>query len=1038
MAVLVTYNGNGRALSFGSEKGSVTYSYSSLSSLYLITEDYGLIFDIELSSNDYGSITELHTSTENYNYIQEPNPAFGTIRSIVSSTLTRFSLLSVGGMQFALQGGSYESFGSPFIGYGLTKQIGGLAESSSPSTYVGRGSLFGFSGAAERVSFSYNESSVALLTNESYGFISSTHDASEDYGLITDSPITIDFENYGSISILDSPFGDIKLTGDAARTTRFRLRYFGSGTLFAFTGAAEATTSAPKIASGLFRISGAATESITPTTEIGSGTLFSFITKEERRTYSYNSSSVTFAINLDYGFISAAPQSLEDYGDLLSTPVLYDDYSTLSTTIRKPYGFLSFSGAATNLQFTLLYAGRGGLFALTGAAESISFVPQTTGLFKFVSGTTESFGVGLYTGSGSLFTFIKKEESRVFRYIGSTETTITGSLVERNTEAYNGSGRLFTYTGSANVVGYNPPTTGLFKFLATGATDRFVGSYVSSGVIPINLDPGSAVYDPNEKIRVASALESTTIKPLIPPSGFRVQGEVGRIFFQYGEVGQGRFTIAGEAIVKTNPIHFGSGFVNVRGSSPEAAVPAPHIGSGSLFGFIGGAEATVPAPEIGSGLFKFFGNATDIKETNVEVGSGILGRINVESNIIIRFVYPTTGQLSLDGTADQSKLNSYDGSGEFSTLGSADIYFANKFFSNGDSIRIRTTDTPQSSTKTFNGSGALFGFVSAVESIGANPPVKTTAFRVTGSAIVANTEVFSGSGTVSGRQATAIGGKILDLTPATIAEYADEVISDYASLPVIAIRSTILDINPKLRIVGAFESSSASPPSKDRAIKIGGFLEKQVYSPIYVGSGSLFSFDSLEESASFVPAGTTVLFEFNGNVSEKSSNTVIGSGGLFGFDSGTNSVLVDYSSTSETTKDKFPQKTLIKIGGSLAEAFVPATHIGSGTLSTFTGASESRVFSTVQNVLFEFTGSSDSAIRSNYLGSGRIFAFTGDSRSYLYNYDLTQKAFTIFGSTFESFGKSNYFGQCEAQFIGKSTDEKVNYDPPKPIILYVI
>ena len=240
MAVLVTYTGTGTALSLGGERSFVSYSYSSLSSLYLITEDYGLISDSYLLSDDYGSISEYALESEDYKFIstQETNPAFGSIKNIISNSIIKFTLLSVGGIQFALQGGSYESFGSPFIGYGLAKQIGGLAESASPTTYIGQGSLFGFSGAAEKVSFSYNESSVALFTSENYGFISSAETDSEDYGLISDFSTISDFGDYGSITVpyQDSPFGILSFVGNAARTTRFKLGYIGSGALFAFAG----------------------------------------------------------------------------------------------------------------------------------------------------------------------------------------------------------------------------------------------------------------------------------------------------------------------------------------------------------------------------------------------------------------------------------------------------------------------------------------------------------------------------------------------------------------------------------------------------------------------------------------------------------------------------------------------------------------------------------------------------------------------------------------------------------------------------------
>jgi len=106
--------------------------------------------------------------------------------------------------------------------------------------------------------------------------------------------------------------------------------------------------------------------------------------------------------------------------------------------------------------------------------------------------------------------------------------------------------------------------------------------------------------------------------------------------------------------------------------------------------------------------------------------------------------------------------------------------------------------------------------------------------------------------------------------------------------------------------------------------------------------------------------------------------------------------------------------------------------------STFVGSAESRTFSPDTKVLFEFTGSSSNSSTKDYNGSGTIFSFIGTAHAVAYDYAITQKAFRIFGATFESFGKSNYFGECQAQFVGASTDNKVNFESPKPIQIIMI
>jgi len=278
--------------------GLVSYSYNQSSSDYIDGDDYGFISEIITQSEDFGSVSQTATLYDDYNYISTTtNPTYGLINNIVSTTLITFNFGSVGGVQFALQGGSYEGFGSPYIGYGGLSRISGslTKESFVPATEVGSGTLFNFISKEERRTYSYNGSSVITQTNEDFGIISVSHLDTENYGLITNFATGVNSEDYGLITTLDQrPYGLFKFVGNNSPLTRFRLRYIGSGSLSAFTGSGEAVAPFIPLKSGLFKFSGAATESTIPATVIGSGTLFNFITKEERRTYSYNGSAQIF------------------------------------------------------------------------------------------------------------------------------------------------------------------------------------------------------------------------------------------------------------------------------------------------------------------------------------------------------------------------------------------------------------------------------------------------------------------------------------------------------------------------------------------------------------------------------------------------------------------------------------------------------------------------------------------------------------------------------------------------------------------------
>ena len=125
----------------------VVSEFVSSSSIYFLTDDYGLITEnTGIISSDYGNITDPIDSLEDYYSITitDSEPVFGFIRNIAFNA--EYSLLraSVGGIQFVLQGGSYSSFGSAYIGYDLVDLSGAATGIKNTESYVGSGSAFGF------------------------------------------------------------------------------------------------------------------------------------------------------------------------------------------------------------------------------------------------------------------------------------------------------------------------------------------------------------------------------------------------------------------------------------------------------------------------------------------------------------------------------------------------------------------------------------------------------------------------------------------------------------------------------------------------------------------------------------------------------------------------------------------------------------------------------------------------------------------------------------------------------------------------------
>ena len=203
----------------------------------------------------------------------------------------------------------------------------GDARTKGPQNHYGEGTFF-IEGAS-KATFSLQEFGS--------GFISTLSGAAETFTASPDEEDKLlNFRGVAGQSVSATPAVeglDVKVQG--AGLTRFIPRYNGSAHL--------------DIDGGLV------TEKVT-LAHLGTGVLFDFIGAEERRVYSYNTSSIDFITHPDYGLVADAATTFEDYGDLdlytgetgwMSTPdIIVDYHGILDNYTNYPFGLLPLKGTS--------------------------------------------------------------------------------------------------------------------------------------------------------------------------------------------------------------------------------------------------------------------------------------------------------------------------------------------------------------------------------------------------------------------------------------------------------------------------------------------------------------------------------------------------------------------------------------------------------------------------------------------------------------------------------------------------------------------
>lgn len=668
-------------------------------------------------------------------------------------------------------------------GFGELFRIEGELIEKSTFSEVASGSLFGFDSASETRTFAYNESSgFGACEGDDYGFINeSVYNVEESPSLAgyASTPIStlaseivsefgrqlnaIDFgvigefeqynhEDYGSLHPDDclEPLGSITFRDgvDESRTKVF----IGSGKIGSVSGAAEAIAVVPEAIS-LFKLVGRATESTTPATKIGSGSIFSFVSFTETATFSENTPQPLFTVNggLVLSSVNEQVSELKFAASWSAKGRLFGFDGSGEATGQEETGsgsiFIRDSGLRIEPEsFTpWIPPGTGSIFSFVSFTETAAFTEETPQpLFAFSGAATDiQFSYAWETTKDSQFRIIGNADVYVLpKHLGSGSLFIRSSGVRIEPESFTpwippGTGRFYGFGGGAETTGSNPPDI-ITLFNISGAVtnirntfseEKFVQTRISGdngnlirfslsgdpvGLLPIDID-GNATESRTPAPHIGKGtlfgFSSTTESILSnPPERTTLFTFVGNAKESDVNVEVGRGSLFSYvSFTETSVVsEVFTTLFRFSGQLDESVSPAPHVGSGSLFGFSSTTESRVVNPPDKTLLFRFAGKAQE-RETNAETGRGTL---DVNGNLIER------------GT------NAYRGSGSlfgFSSTTEARVIvppnLQNLFTVRGaakDSITVPRT-----------GSGSIFGFVGASESK-SNVEVNTTLFRVTG------------------------------------------------------------------------------------------------------------------------------------------------------------------------------------------------------------------------------------------------------------------------------------------------------------------
>jgi len=733
-----------------------TYTIPNQLTVPSVTEDYGLVSDLNTSERrDYGHILGTRSKV----------CPFGAFE--IAGTATSFFIENIITTGYSVSGkagvtifGNAESFWTPpFFGGGEIKVIGTVGESFTPTTEIGSGILYAFSGSAESTSIGAVSGGLFKFGSEAYTLFSLLHPGS----------------------------GVIRVTGTGAESTS--TEYTGSGSLRKLSGAAESATFNPLERQMLFSFTGVGGEAfIANPPEEGaqvriSGNAFpyffipkypasglikitgegdtdrtrAFIGSGSFKKFSGAAESITFnplEKQLLFSFIGSGAEAFVANPPEEGTQIRISGEAIPKVRVHEVFfGRIPISGDAV-FKKTKPFIGSGSLKKFSGVAESIAFNPlERQLLFSFTGTGSENTVAVPPKGDGRLFTFnsstvvsaVAHETTGLFRVSGDART--------QKVPRYKGSGSLKKFSGAAEALTFNPTEeqmlfsftgqgsdstssveigSGGFKIYPEASDIRFIPNWNSVGGIKVHVYSEyrfAPVWIGSGTLRKFSGgAESLTFNPLEKQMLFSFTGQASESRLAREISKGGTVKVGGIATDKFVPNNIGSGTIFVTGDATIVRA-RDFVGSGSLRKLSGAAESrriditTLPS------LFRVYGDG-DIARSRPYIGSGSLRKLGGAAESLT--FNPDEKQMlfSFLGEGKVTKTKSKVGQGTIKTLGNVIDRFSPVYIGSGtarvlgDATVVRARD--------FVGFGSLRKLSGAAEALTFNPLEKQMLFSFTG------------------------------------------------------------------------------------------------------------------------------------------------------------------------------------------------------------------------------------------------------------------------------------------------------------------
>ena len=733
-----------------------TYTIPNQLTVPSVTEDYGLISDLNAPERrDYGHILGTLSKVCPFGAFDITGTATSFfIENIVSSG---FSVSGKAGI--TLFGDANVTVPPQYPGSGTIFVTGTVGESFTPTTEIGSGILYAFSGSAESTSIGAVSGGLFKLGSEAYTLFSLLHPGSGVIRVTGTGAESTSSEHTGSGSLR-------KLSGAAESATfnplerQMLFSFTGvggeafianppeEGTQVRISGDAFPVFFIPKYpASGLIKVTGEGDTDRTRTF-IGSGLFKKFSGAAESITFNPLEKQLLFSFigSCTEAFIANPPEEVAQ--------ILISGEASPKVRVHEDvFGTISIFGDAL-FKKTKPFIGSGSLKKFSGAAEVVAFNPlERQLLFSFTGTGSENTVAVPPKGDGRLFAFnsstvvsaVAQETTGLFRVSGDAGT----QLVPR----YKGSGTFKKFSGAAESLTFNPTEeqmlfsftgqgsdstssveigSGGFKIYPEASDIRFIPNWNSVGGVRINILSEyrfAPVWIGSGTLRKFSgAAESLTFNPLEKQMLFSFTGQASESRLAREISKGGTVKVGGIATDKFVPNNIGSGTIFVTGDATIVRA-RDFVGSGSLRKLSGAAESrriditTLPS------LFRVYGDG-DIARSRPYIGSGSLRKLSGAAESLTFNPEERQMLFSFLGEGKTTKSKSKVGQGTVKTLGDAIGIFSPVHIGSG-TTRV-SGDATVVRARDFVGFGSLRKLSGAAEALTFNPLEKQMLFSFTG------------------------------------------------------------------------------------------------------------------------------------------------------------------------------------------------------------------------------------------------------------------------------------------------------------------